>query len=258
MKKILICILCLNMITTVANAQEDKNIDNKPIVASKKIQPYAGMHLMISPSMEISINDASEKSSAYGFDVAFGIKKEILRGEVEIKYLSGWQTKDSSSAGSILEKESTNASNVSVMTNFYIDIPVASNDKIEPFIMAGIGVSEISIKGNYETKGYTVDSYNPCAGMPVSLCTSYNVYTYDYFDDNYEYKSNPLLFAYQLGMGFSYKLADNLVLDCMYKYFGTFQKDADITVSDGTTSAKGQAKIKTSNHELLFGGRLMF
>ena len=258
MKKILILALCLNTIIFVANAEEDNKNENKSIDNKEIIKTYAGAHFVYLPTMKISIDDAMEKSNAYGFDMAVGIKKEKLRGEIEFKYISGWQAKDYASTSNIVEKESTDVSNMSIMTNLYIDILVANNDKLEPFIMAGIGISKTNIKGIYEETGYAVDSYNPCAGIPVSLCTSYNVYTYDYFDDNYEYKSNPLLFAYQLGMGFSYKLANNVVLDCMYRYFSTIKKDIDIKISDSNTDITTHSEFKLSAHEFLVGGRYMF
>ena len=258
MKKILIYAICLNMITCVAKAKDTPSAADLNL-SDNNTKTYTGVHFMYLPNMEISIDNASEKSNAYGFAIAFGIDKENIRGELELKHISGWQVDDSTSiAGYIQEKETTDVSNTSIMTNFYADVSLPTTDKIEPFVMTGIGIYRGKIKGNYTESGYTVDYYNPCAGMPVSSCSSPMVYYNEYFEGEYNIKSTPILFAYQLGFGFSYKLENNFILDCMYRYFSTINKNIDIQISDNDTNATTNAKFKTSTHELLVGVRYMF
>lgn len=258
MKKILIYVICLNMITLVAKAKDTPSTADLNL-SDNNIKTYAGVYFTLLPNMAISIDNTSEKSNVYGFAMVFGINKENIRGELELKHISGWQVDDSTSiAYYIQEKETTDVSNISIMTNFYVDVSLPTTDKIEPFIMTGIGIYRGKIKGNYTEAGYTVDYYNPCAGMPVSSCSSPMVYYNEYFEDGHNINSTPILFAYQLGFGFSYKLKNNFILDCMYRYFSTINKNIDIQISDDNTNTTTNAKFKTSTHELLVGGRYMF
>ena len=123
--------------------------------------------------------------------VAIGMKEHDFRGEIDVTYRHG---------------DELDSQNVSIMANAYYDIPL--NEKIKPFINAGLGVSITKASVDY----YYYNGY----------------YSYSYSEDKTEFD-----LAWNIGAGLSIQADENVNLDLAFRHvdLGTFY-DTDINSNE--------------------------
>ncbi|ACF12239.1 surface antigen msp4 family protein [Chlorobaculum parvum NCIB 8327] len=142
----------------------------------------------------VDLDSGIALTGAYGHDY----------GDYRIEAELGYQRNDIAKSidylyGSVYDEYSMtgNMSVISLMGNAYYDINLT--DDLELFLTAGAGAAFVS--------------FNDVGDV----------------DDDFRYdKVTATAFAYQLGAGLSYKVAENLRLEARYRYFAT----ADFTIDD--------------------------
>ncbi len=143
---------------------------------------------------DVDLDSGIALTGAYGHDF----------GDYRIEAELGYQRNDIDKSvdyyeGSVEDEYSMtgNMSVISLMGNAYYDINLS--DDLELFLTAGAGAAFVS--------------FNDVGDV----------------DDDFRYdKVTATAFAYQLGAGLSYKVAENLRLEARYRYFAT----ADFTIDD--------------------------
>lgn len=163
--------------------------------------PYVGVNIGITMPSDSDLSEAGFPDAELSFDsglaisAAVGQKIGIGRIEAEIGYKTSDLDEISfSGVGSF--PVNGDASVLSFMGNGYIDFD--ANPTIKPYIMAGLGVAQL-----------TVDSTDLEA---------------DDEDDT--------VFAYQAGVGCGFALNKTITLDVSYRYMGT--SDADFSDTEAT------------------------
>ncbi len=141
----------------------------------------------------------------------------------------------------------------SLMANGFYDIPLGGGAEL--YGMAGLGVAQINLEGNYAINFFEGESINgdPFQDDRVTA-------------EDMTYKAHTTAFAYQLGAGVTIPLSKGVVLDARYRYFAT----ADFTVTgpvESTWFVDGNDDFQTaytnnslnthiSSHSVLVGLRV--
>jgi len=157
-------------------------------LAQAAADPYvslsAGLALLQNSDIKeggVTDEDAIEYGTGYAVNGALGLDGGMYRLEGAV----GYQTNDIevTPGGPVDDDDDVSLSILSFMANGYIDLGM-NGSVVEPYVMAGAGVANVTLSDEGEDEGDTV-------------------------------------FAYQLGAGVGIQATPNVVLDLGYRYFAT-------------------------------------
>lgn len=157
-------------------------------LAQAGANPYVGLSAGIALLSDSDVKeggvtdeDAIEYGTGYAVNGALGLDGGMYRLEAAV----GYQTNDieRTPGGDVDDDEDVSLSILSFMANGYIDFGMPGS-VIEPYVMAGAGIADVTRSEEGENEGDTV-------------------------------------FAYQLGAGVGFTAIPNVVLDLGYRYFAT-------------------------------------
>ncbi|MBO4285279.1 MAG: porin family protein [Alphaproteobacteria bacterium] len=186
------------------------------------------------------LSNKKHKDNVFGLRLATGVDAPLnygnLRSEIEFGY--NGKAKDSNKFDFVIHnpyehKYSLETSVWSAMVNFYYDFN--TNTNFMPYVGAGLGYAHISAKSNV---------YGTVLTNTLDLTE----------------KVSKGSFAWNVGVGASYGLTQNIFLDAGYRYtnYGRVKgsKTTDIIGLGKPLHTKG--KFKVDSHEALVGLRFVF
>jgi opacity protein-like surface antigen len=157
-------------------------------LATAKEGPYAAFSAGLSLTPDLDLAELPGYSISYdpgyAFSAALGgdFRDFSLEGEIGYKHSEA----DKVTNGGISQDINGSVSNLSFMGNGYINF--WNRSKVTPFLMAGVGVSLVTLEADF-------------AGSSIS--------------------EDEVAFAYQVGGGLSFDLNDTTALSVSYRYFDT-------------------------------------
>ena len=168
----------------------------------------------------------NEFGSGVTFLGAYGNDFGDIRLETELGYQQNDLDRSLEFYGGSLDEDTEmngDVSIISILGNIYYDIAVS--DKVEIYLTAGAGVAFVN--------------FNDIGDIDDDADRHYNV--------------ESTAFAYQLGAGVAIPVAENLVLDARYRYFGT----EDFTIDDTAGWWNDTHVTELSSHSALIGLRMI-
>lgn len=163
---------------------------------------------------------------------AFGLKFDFddfeyisLRAEAEYMISENGKKKRSDVSGSDVTDTNVSISPMGMLLNAYVDINTGTF--ITPFVTAGVGYGDLKVKvamGYYESGEYDGSSQ------------------YLFYDDSNVF--------WNIGLGFSLALTDNISLDAQYRYIDFGNINGELFIAE--------AKLEYQNHQIMVGARYTF
>jgi len=174
--------------------------------------PYFGANLGMSATSDSDISEGGfsgeiSYDNGYAFGAALGYSFGVGRMEGELGYKTADIDKVSVNG---LGSASVNGdiSALSFMINGYVDINAAP--AVKPYIMAGIGMANVSLDSN-----------------------------------DLDVDDSDTVFAYQAGVGVGFALNDKVTLDLSYRYLGTSDPEIDgVDVEYGSHNFLAGIRVK--------------
>ena len=224
-KTLLLAGVATALFATNANAY-NLNLDITPYVSAK--MAYAKLknksdvdstyyYITETKYKDNVISDKTLKDDVWGTRLAYGLSAPVKFGKIRTELELGWNSKagDDNIYGIVISDENKDnyqhehyQANTSVWTgmfNVYYDIDTGT--KLMPYINAGVGYAHL------KTKLHTWGNCGPKAN------------NYDF-----SFKEDANNFAWNIGLGVSYALTDNLSVDLGYRYtdFGNIKSNPTI------------------------------
>jgi opacity protein-like surface antigen len=222
----------------IAESQQGTGgFDQSPEVRARRADIREGWYIGAGGGMSIAENADNRKSNdtfitdvdpkVIGFALSGVVGMKLwknVRAEGEVLYASNQLNElnviTAGSSGLAAGKNSVDGdlTSLAVMVNGYYDFPIL--DDFTPYLMAGVGGARIGLE-NVKAAGT------------------------ERIDDS------AFVFAYQLGLGISFPIGDDIAIDGGYRFFNTL---------DPNLQTKGGDKFDTQylNHRLMLSARYLF
>ena len=259
-KKFLLAGVATALFATNANAY-NLNLDITPYVSAKmayaklknKSDVDSTFYLPGTRYADNVVSDKTLKDDVWGTRLAYGLSAPVKFGKIRTELELGWNSKagDDNLYDFVLDNHyrgehyQVNTSVWTGMFNVYYDIDTGT--KLMPYINAGVGYAHLKTKAH--TWGMRGPFSNGNGTVPYDL----------------SFKEDANNFAWNIGLGVSYALTDNLSVDLGYRYtdFGNIRSNPIIRDSKGAVmGADGpfifDGDMKLYMHEVNLGLRYAF